>query len=143
MPYRRAYLAVSVLLGVAVLAFWPGYFSRLGRAAWQHHFHGLAALSWMLLVIAQSLLIDRRNRMRHRWLGRAMLVLVPLFCSAGFLVVQTMERRTGVFRATMGDRLMWADGLSTIVFAFLCYQALVHRRKPALHGGYSSRRCCR
>jgi hypothetical protein len=27
-------------------------------------------------------------------------------------------------------------GLSTVTFAFLCYQALAHRRNPALHGGY-------
>ena len=90
----------------------------------------------MLLLIAQSMLIDRRDRTPHRRLGRAMLALVPLFCSAAFLVVQTMQRRTDVFRATMGDRLMWVDGLSTVVFAWLCYQALVHRRNPALHGGY-------
>jgi hypothetical protein len=65
-----------------------------------------------------------------------MLVLVPLFCASGLLVVQTMQRRTDVFRTTMGDRLMWADGLSTVVFAFLCYRALANRRNPALHGGY-------
>ncbi|AMY12071.1 hypothetical protein LuPra_05343 [Luteitalea pratensis] len=59
----------------------------------------------MLLLIAQSMLIDRRDRVRHRWLGRAMLALVPLFCASGFRVVQTMVRRTDVFRATMGDRL--------------------------------------
>jgi hypothetical protein len=93
-------------------------------------------MAWMLLLIAQSMLIDRRDRVRHRWLGRAMLGLVPLFCAGGFLVVHTMQQRTDVFRATMGDRLMWADGLSTVAFAFLCYQALAHRRNPALHGGY-------
>ena len=136
MPYRRAHLAVWFLIGLTFLAFWPGYLSRLGTSVWQHHFHGLTALAWMLLLIAQSMLIDRRDRVRHRWLGRAMVVLVPLFCSAGFLVVQTMQRRTDVFRATMGDRLMWVDGLSTVVFAFLCYQALAHRRNAALHGGY-------
>jgi len=65
-----------------------------------------------------------------------MLGIVPLFCAAGLLVVQTMQRRPDVFRATMGDPLLWADGLSTIVFALLCYQALVHRRNPWLHGGY-------
>ena len=136
LPYRRAHLAVWVLIAVTAVAFWPGYLRRLGESAWQHHVHGVTALAWMLLLIAQSVLIDRRNRIRHRWLGRAMLVAVPLFCAAGFLVVQTMQRRTDVFRATMGDRLMWVDGLSTIVFAFLCYKALVHRRNPALHGGY-------
>ena len=31
---------------------------------------------------------------------------------------------------------MWVDGVSTVVFAWLCYQALVNRRNPALHGGY-------
>ena len=48
-----------------------------------------------------------------------MLGLVPLFCSGGLLLVQTMQQRTDVFCATMGDRLMWADGLSTVTFAFL------------------------
>jgi hypothetical protein len=136
MPYRRAHLAVWALLGLTLLAFWPGYFRRLGTSAWQHHFHASTAVAWMLLLIGQSMLIDRRDRARHRWLGRAMLGLVPLFCASGFLVVQTMERRTDVFRATMGDRLMWADGFSTMVFAYLCYKALVHRRNAALHGGY-------
>ena len=73
----------------------------------------------MLLLIAQSMLIDRRDRVSHRWMGRAMLGLVPLFCAGGFLVVHTMRQRTDVFRASMGD-------------AFLCYQALAHRRNPAL-----------
>lgn len=136
MPYRRAYLAVFLLIALTGVAFWPGYLSRLGTSVWPHHFHGLTALAWMLLLAAQSLLVDARNRARHRWLGRAMFVLVPLFCAAGFLVVQTMEQRTDTFRATMGDRLMWADGMSTVVFAFLCYKALVHRRNAPLHGGY-------
>jgi len=136
MPYRRAHLAVWLLLGLTFMAFWPAFFSRPGRMSWQSHFHAATALAWMLLLIAQSLLIDGRDRLRHRRLGRAMFALVPLFCSAGFLIVQQMQRRTDVFRDTMGDRLMWADGLSTVVFAFLCYQALVHRRNPALHGGY-------
>ena len=69
MPYRRAHVAVWLLLGVTLFAFWPGYVSRLGRSAWQHHFHALTALVWMLLLIAQSMLIDRRDRVRHRWLG--------------------------------------------------------------------------
>ena len=108
MPYRRAHLAVWLLIGLTVVALWPGYLSRLGTSVWQHHFHGVTALAWMLLLLAQSVLIDRGDRVRHGWLGRAMVVAVPLFCSAGFLVVQTMQRRTDVFRATMGDRLMWS-----------------------------------
>ena len=119
MPYRHAHLAVWFLIGVTVVAFWPGYLSRLGTSHWQHHLHGLTALAWMLLLIAQSMLIDRRDRVSHRWMGRAMLGLVPLFCAGGFLVVHTMRQRTDVFRASMGD-------------AFLCYQALAHRRNPAL-----------
>jgi hypothetical protein len=39
---------------------------------WPHHFHGVTALGWMLLLIAQSMLIDARDRRRHKWLGRAM-----------------------------------------------------------------------
>ena len=37
MPYRRAHVAVWLLLGVTLIAFNPGYLSRLGRSPWQHH----------------------------------------------------------------------------------------------------------
>ena len=59
------------LLGLTVVAFWPGYLSRLGRSHWQHHFHGLTALAWMLAHRAEH--VDRSARSaRHRWMGRAM-----------------------------------------------------------------------
>ena len=50
--FRHAHLAVWLLIGVTVVAFWPGYLSRLDRSHWRHHLHALTALTWMALLIA-------------------------------------------------------------------------------------------
>ncbi|MFC5798106.1 hypothetical protein [Sphingopyxis terrae] len=64
---------------MTLLAFWPGYFSRLGTAKIAWHIHAVTATAWMLLLAAQSWSIDRGERARHRSLGLAIFILVPMF----------------------------------------------------------------
>lgn len=136
MPYRHAWLAVAALLATTLYAFWSGFLSRLGEHGWAHHLHGLTATAWMGLLITQGLLVDRRDFRRHRWLGRTMLVLAPLFTAAGFMMLQTMTAKDSRFSETFGDALCFVDGLATLAFAGFCYGALANRRNPTLHGGY-------
>jgi len=136
MPYRYAWLGVAALLVLALYVFWPGFISRLGEHGWAHHLHGITATLWMVLLIAQSVLVDRRDFTRHRWLGRSLLGLAPLFTAAGFMMLQTMTASERPFANTFGDALCFVDGLATLAFAAFCYAALANRRNPALHGGY-------
>ena len=136
MPYRHAWLGVAALLALALYVFWPGFISRLGEHGWAHHLHGITATLWMVLLIAQSFLVDRRDFARHRWLGRSLLGLAPLFTAAGFMMLQTMTASERPFANTFGDALCFVDGLATLAFAAFCHAALANRRNPALHGGY-------
>ncbi|SMQ79176.1 hypothetical protein SAMN06295984_3122 [Sphingopyxis terrae subsp. ummariensis] len=79
MPYRNAWVYCLAMIAMTLLAFWPGYFSRLGTAKIAWHIHAVTATAWMLLLAAQSWSIDRGERARHRSLGLAIFILVPMF----------------------------------------------------------------
>jgi hypothetical protein len=44
MPYSRAHLYLLILVPLVGLAFWPGYFARLGETPWAIHLHGITAM---------------------------------------------------------------------------------------------------
>lgn len=136
MPYRYAYLGVSALFVLAIVAFWPSYFSRLGTTSWPLHLHGITATLWMLLLIAQGYVISSGRRALHRQLGRSVFALVPLFTAGGLIVVYTMNAADSPFADVQGPRLGFVDVVATGAFAGLCYAALANRRNVHLHGGY-------
>lgn len=136
MPYRRAYWGVLLLLALSIYAFWPTYYGKLTEASWAHHFHAATASVWMLLLVAQNVAIDRRRFALHRRLGRAMLVVVPLFTASGLMVVQMLAGSRSRFADAFGDRMCFNDGFITFAFAAFAYAALANRRNPVVHGGY-------
>lgn len=136
MPYQRSWVGLSLLLAVTIFAFWPSYFSVIKTSSWQHHLHGIAGTSWMLLLIVQTRLIDQRAFRLHRTLGLAMFAVVPMFTLGGWLVSQQMIARGDDFGLLLGDRLALVDLVGPPAFAFFVHQALIHRRNPALHGGW-------
>lgn len=136
MPYRGASLPVAVLLAAATYVFWPGFLARLGEYGFAHHLHGVTAFAWMLLLIAQSILVDRREIAWHRRLGRVALVLIPLFTAANFMVVHELAASPRKFAQVFGAPLVFVDLVSAFAFAGFCWAALAHRRDPRLHGGF-------
>lgn len=136
MPYRGTWLAIGALLALTLYAFWPGYVSDLAGASAYNHFHAATGFAWIALLMSQSWLVERRKWALHRWQGRAMLVVVPLFCASGFLVIMRMQQHQTTFRATMGDRLALVELIGVLTTATMAYLALRYRRSPALHGGF-------
>lgn len=136
MPYPRAWLYLLLLLGLTVLAFWPGYFSKLNAVPWQYHVHGVTATLWMLLLVAQGLLIHRGQRAGHRLLGTGSLLLVPAFLAGGLLVMGTMAQGQSPFHAMYAHRLIAIDFFATLGFAAFVAAALAQRRRVAEHAGW-------
>ncbi|MEL6446525.1 MAG: hypothetical protein AAFQ62_01115 [Pseudomonadota bacterium] len=136
MPYKRAWIGVSIMLLLSVAAFWRSYWSTFTTAPWQYHVHGLSATVWMLLLIAQSWSIHHDQRSSHKTAGLATFALIPVFTAGGFLVVGTMAVGQGPFYELYGDRLASVDIITTAVFLWFIYEALRHRRRAGLHGGY-------
>lgn len=134
--YPRAPIYFALLLLVAVVGFYPSFFSRLKDADLAHHFHGIAATAWMLLLIAQGWLMRQRNVSSHRMFGRISFVLAPLFVASGFVMIHTMLGNADPFSQTFGPRLAFVD-LTTIVYFAIAYGlAIRHRRNVQLHARY-------
>lgn len=112
LPYRHAWRWCLALIGLTIIAFWPGYLSRIGGEKVTSHFHAITATAWMLLLAAQSRSIDRGERARHRSLGLAIFALVPLFFAGGAGVEHSMAVATGsghdpfynIWGPSLGDR---------------------------------------
>jgi hypothetical protein len=139
MPYPRAHLYLLILVPLVGLAFWPGYFARLGETPWAIHLHGITAMLWVLMLISQGWAIHSGRRGLHRATGRSSFLLVPVFFAGGFLVLQTMSQRTfggHAFYEVFGAGLGALDLLAVLFFAGFYYAALRNRRQVQLHARY-------
>ena len=139
MPYPRAHLYLLILAPLVGLAFWPGYFARLGETPWAIHVHGVTAMLWVLMLITQAWAIHSGRRALHRATGRSSFLLVPLFFAGGLLVLQTMSQRTfggHPFYEVFGAGLGALDLLAVLFFAGFYYAALRNRRRVQLHARY-------
>ena len=140
MPMRRAHLWVLGMLGVTLLAFWPGYFSKLGEARYHLHVHAAGAVLWTTLVALQSWSINAGHRGLHRSAGLASFAIFPLFLVGGMLayqaeavpLVKTPGNPDNLFIGPFG----FFDALANIGFAILVHQGLKHRRNVQLHARY-------
>ncbi len=140
MPYRRAWIWCLAIIAISVVSFWPGYLSQLGPAKMTSHFHAITATLWIMLIAAQSWSIDCGQRARHRSLGLAIFVMVPLFLIGGAGVEHSMAVATGTgddaFYNVWGPSLGIYDLLASLGFLGLTAMALKDRRLVARHAGW-------
>lgn len=138
MPYARS--AVFWFLGllfILIVGFWKTYFSVIfdgpDRA---HHFHGLAMLAWVLLLINQGWLARTRNFELHRLTGKLSYGLAPLVVISGILVTYfNIGRVEDPLRPFMLS--IFHLGLySVLSFVILYGLAMYHRRDPQYHARY-------
>ena len=133
LPYPRAPFYFALVLLTAIVGFYPTYFSRLGQTDAVHHFHGVMASLWMVMLIGQSALVRARRIALHRAVGRWSLAVVPLFLVSGVLVVHTMLTSAEPFNRTYGARLAFIDLTTMTYFAAAYALAIVYRRQAQVH----------
>ncbi len=136
MPYSKAHVCLLVLLVITVVAFWPSYFGSLGDASMAHHWHGVTATLWMVLIGVQSWSVHHGQRNLHRRLGRLLFVLVPLMTAAFALVtwvgaVKSVGQHP--FYVQVGQPLLVFDVLLLFTTPLQVYLALRYRSRVRLH----------
>lgn len=122
-----------LLLLICIGGFWSSYFSRLlDPTPFTHHFHAVAMLAWVVLLIAQAWLIRSRKLALHRKVGKSSYILAPLVVMSG----------VSVALATIGERGpagaggLWTGLFWSLLFALLFGLAIRYRREPELHARY-------
>jgi hypothetical protein len=125
------------LLLLAMITFWPTYVSLSPAAnSLYTHFHAMVATAWVLLLIAQPMLI-RAGRLRtHRALGKVSWVLAPVFLIA--VVLLAHSRITGLEGSAfeMQSFILYLQISLTCVFALSYGLAMATRRSMVHHARF-------
>ncbi len=70
------------LLVLALLGFWPSYFSKFFNGtedySFYFHFHATMVALWILVLITQPILIRKKKITTHKFIGRLTYILMPL-----------------------------------------------------------------
>lgn len=141
MPYRYGHHFVAFTLLVILTGFWATYFAPFGRdMPLAFHVHAATSSTWLLLLIAQSVVIHRRMHALHRTLGLASFVLFPLLMLGFAMIINVSAERFAARESDFITALGPAFGLGMLVamaaYLTLFYQALRQRRNVRLHAGY-------
>ena len=141
MPYKRAYLWVSLVGLLTIPAFWRGYFSQLSTAPVEMHAHAVTATLWLVLLAAQAWAAQGRERLGlHRTLGRASLFFFPFFMASAMLIVWSMAYNTAfgdsIIYREHGEGLGAYDLVSVAAILWFYFEALKSRRQVHVHARF-------
>ncbi len=136
---RRFFVGFALLVGILVLTGFARTFfiplaNRRFSAPWFVYLHGTLFLSWVALLILQSLLVATRHVSWHRRLGPIGIGLVPVMVASGLAVAVWATARD--VRAGQGDgavALFFGELMDMALFAALGAAALLTRRRPDVH----------
>jgi uncharacterized membrane protein YozB (DUF420 family) len=134
--YNHAHHYFILAMAITIFAFMPSYFTRLMKTDSAHHFHGITATLWMLLLIVQPLLYKRGLLSWHRNLGKVSLALVPLVVAGGLHMVQLMIQKKESYPPNIVYQLSFIDFTTLFLFVLFYSLALVYRRNIQLHARF-------
>ena len=119
---------------IAIIAgFWPSFYSDpRSNDAW-HIAHASAATLWVLLLIAQSLLIGRGNRQLHEWLGWLSLGLFAALFSTTCYMMWVELTGPQPFPAVVRQALLFLNVTFLTLFVALYASGIAFRRTRRLH----------
>lgn len=135
--YKNAPYWFAALFVLSILGFWPSYFSPTAtRATFGQHFHAVAMLIWVAMLIMQPWLIRTRRRNVHRLIGRASLFLAPVLVFSALVAVEDNLARQPQPYPPIALSFFWLGLASALLFAVLYTLAIIKRREMQLHARY-------
>lgn len=131
----RLSLVFALLSAVAVAGFWPHYLSVAGSGfPRMTHLHALAMALWLVLLVAQPLLIRLRRARWHRRVGAAAWVLAPLVVATSLALAWRMTAPVaGATIEAFRYGLFFVQVSTALLFAVCVGAALAWRRDAELH----------
>ncbi|MDP2413140.1 hypothetical protein [Daejeonella sp.] len=134
--YGNAYLYFILAAVLTIFAFFPSYFNRLTSTDNAHHFHGITATLWLVLLIIQPFLYKTGNLKWHRRIGKLSFLLVPLIILSALNMVQIMLIRKDSFPPFVPYQLAFIDFVTLIQFLLFYILAIYKRKEIQLHARY-------
>ena len=127
------------LVGIAILGFWPTYFSKfLNRTenySFYFHFHAAMMSLWIVLLIIQPILIRKNKLIIHKFIGKLTYVLMPLlFISVILLTHFQIQKHVDIVN---GEKLYGPHLIvpfkDLLILGTAYIIAIVYRRNVNIH----------
>lgn len=135
MPIRLA-LAALALLALAPFAFWPAYLSKLTAADGYTHAHAVLGTCWLLLLVAQPLLVHASLRTGHRLLGRIGVACGAAFFVSGLLIAQRSVARMSAEQFAREGRFVYLPLAMAAIFGVALLLAVRWRHAAPVHARF-------
>jgi hypothetical protein len=124
------------LLLLAVVAYWPTYFSRILSADHYTHFHASLAALWILMLAAQPTLIRMKRLALHRLLGAFSYVLAPLIVVSIMLLAHSRIKGLSGEAYAIQTYILYLQVSLTVLFGVSYALAIYKRHTVALHARF-------
>lgn len=139
-PHASPFLiSAAIVAAIMFVGFARNYYLRnwLGThvLSLTAHVHGLIMTCWVLLFLAQALLVSTHRVDLHRRLGAAGAVLAALVVAFGLYTIHgDVERQyPGASPMIQAEGFVAFDGISLLIFCGLIVAALIARQQPETH----------
>jgi hypothetical protein len=140
--YKNAGYFFIALFAIVIFGFFKTYFGLFPHFS-DHttaivHFHAFVLLLWIILLIAQPMLIRHKYLPAHRLLGRFTYVLVPLivFSFVGMMSKQLGEEQAQKMTAWLIIKSLYMPFTDTLLFSTFYILAIRYKRNIAVHARY-------
>lgn len=135
--YKNAPYWFAALLFLSLLGFWPSYFSpTAAKATFGQHFHAVAMLIWVAMLIVQPWLIRTHRRNIHRLIGRGSLIVAPVLVFSALYAVEDNLAKQPQPYPPIALSFFWLGLASAALFAVLYTLAIIKRKDMQLHARY-------
>lgn len=113
-PNMHVYASITFLL--AIIAFWPVYFSKLKQVKISIHIHSVLAMLWVLLLIVQSWLARKKEFKKHKKVGKLTYIITPLLVLTTLQLFHGFLNTDSPFNQAFGAPIMFYDFTGLIYF---------------------------
>ena len=121
---------------LALVAYWPTYFSRVLGADHYTHFHASLAALWRLMLAAQPMLIRAKRLTWHRLLGAFSYVLAPLIVVSIMLLGHSRIKGLSGEAYAIQTYILYLQVSLTVLFGLSYALAIYTRHTVALHARF-------
>ncbi len=127
------------LLGLVLLGFWSSYFSKffngIENYSFYFHFHATMMALWILVLIAQPILVRKKKLTVHKFIGRLTYILMPLmFISVILLTHYQIQNHVQIIN---GEKLYGPHLIvpfkDLLILGTAYIIAIVHRQDVNIH----------
>jgi hypothetical protein len=134
---RLLYFFVAIFI-ITNLGFYKTYlihFPKFEGFHWVYHVHGMLAMAWILMLIAQAYLIRGKKYELHRLIGKLSYVIMPLFLLSLFYVAKESYLRNIKTQPQTDALANFANGGTIdIFFLGLIYAlAIIYKKNVGYH----------